>query len=68
MTSVILVEGSLGTLRICTAPQRERLGAQDPAEDSSGNFKIRRRYSEVAVARVILVEGSSGALQTRTAP
>ena len=38
LTRAILAEGSLGTLRICTAPQRERLGAQDPCRGFIGQF------------------------------
>ena len=39
LTRAILAEGSLGTLRICTAPQRERLGAQDPCRGFIGQFE-----------------------------
>ena len=38
LTRTILAEGSLGTLRICTAPQQERLGAQDPCRGFIGQF------------------------------
>ena len=38
LTRAILAEGSLGTLRICTAPQRERLGTQDPCRGFGGHF------------------------------
>ena len=41
LTRAILAEGSLGTLRICTAPQRERLGAQDHCRGFTGTFQIR---------------------------
>ena len=38
LTRAILAEGSLGTLRIRTAPQRERLGTQDPCRGFGGHF------------------------------
>ena len=38
LTRAILAEGSLGTLRIRTAPQRERLGTQDPCRRFGGHF------------------------------
>ena len=38
LTRAILAEGSLGTLRICTAPQRERLGVQDHCRGFTGHF------------------------------
>ena len=38
LTRAILAEGSLGTLRICMAPQRERLGAQDHCRGFTGHF------------------------------
>ena len=41
LTRAILAEGSLGTLRIRTAPQRERLGTQDPCKGFGGHFQIR---------------------------
>ena len=38
LTRAILAEGSLGTLRIRTAPQRKRLGTQDPCRGFGGHL------------------------------
>ena len=38
LTRAILAEGSCSTLRIRTAPQRERLGRQDPCRGFGGHF------------------------------
>ena len=38
LTRAILAEGSLGTLRICTVPQRERCGTRNPRRGFIGHF------------------------------
>ena len=79
LTRAILAEGSAGTLRICTAPQRERLGAQDHCRGFTGHlpnshgvaaralYEFARRHNESAWARRIPAEGSSGSFKIRTA-
>ena len=49
LTRAILAEGSLGALRSRTAPQRERLGTQDPCRGFGGHFT----HSHGATARAL---------------